>query len=276
MSRCTLLAVLVVGCSDKGDDSSGGSPDDSGQVATDLDEDGFSVPEDCDDDDPAIHPEADETCDEVDNDCDGDVDDDPVDAMTYFSDSDGDGYGTGKGVVSCEPVAGSVENGDDCDDADPAINPESVEVCDEGGVDEDCDSLVDDEDDSLDPSTGTTLYADADGDGYGDATSAITACGELAGYATIADDCDDADATISPVAEEVCGDGIDNNCDLTAEGCEWVGEVLESDAYAELNGAPVMYGSFGNNLAGLDANGILAKTFEALGKDLKLDKVQLA
>jgi 1-deoxy-D-xylulose-5-phosphate synthase len=28
--------------------------------------------------------------------------------------------------------------------------------------------------------------------------------------------------------------------------------------------------------AGLDANGILAKTFEALGKDLKLDKVQLA
>lgn len=51
---------------------------------------------------------------------------------------------------------------------------------------------------------------DADGDGY----SAPGACtGSM-------DDCNDNDATVNPGAEEVCGDGIDNNCDGSAdEGC---------------------------------------------------------
>jgi hypothetical protein len=252
----TLLAILLVGCNDKGDDSSGGgNGDDSGDIVTDVDADGFPLPDDCDDDDAEIHPEASELCDGVDNDCNGDVDDDPVDAVTYFTDADGDGYGAGKGVASCETVAGSVENGEDCDDTLAEVNPDAAEVCDDLDVDEDCDSLVDDDDDSLDASTATTLYADTDGDSYGDAAVSITSCGGLAGYVAVADDCDDANAKISPAAEEICGDDIDNNCDLTAEGCEWIGEVHESDAHAELNGAPVMYGNFGMNLTGLDANG---------------------
>jgi hypothetical protein len=50
----------------------------------DADADGFFVGEDCDDADPAVHPEAAEVCDDsIDNDCDGmidaeDVDDCPV------------------------------------------------------------------------------------------------------------------------------------------------------------------------------------------------------
>jgi hypothetical protein len=254
MPKYTLpLAMLAIGCSDKGDDSNGG--DDSGQVVTDVDKDGFSPPEDCDDDDPSIHPEADETCDEVDDDCDGTVDDDPVDAIAYFTDSDADGYGAGKSVLSCEPVAGSVENADDCDDANPSIHPGAVEVCDEADTDEDCDSLVDDEDDSFDVSTGTTVYADADGDGYGDAASEISVCDELPGYVATADDCNDASAAVNPAAEEVCGDGLDNNCDSTAEGCELSGEIYEADAHAQLTGAPLRYGAFGHELTGLDSNG---------------------
>ena len=50
--------------------------------------------DDCDDDDGAINPDADEVCDNEDNDCDGTVDeDDAVDATTWYEDGDGDGYG---------------------------------------------------------------------------------------------------------------------------------------------------------------------------------------
>jgi MYXO-CTERM domain-containing protein len=49
---------------------------------------------------------------------------------------------------------------------------------------------------------------DADADGYAD-----SACG--------GNDCDDSNATVHPGASEVCGDGIDQNCNaLTDEGCD--------------------------------------------------------
>jgi hypothetical protein len=49
--------------------------DDDDVVATDNDNDGYPTPEDCNDANPAIHPDAAELCDLVDNDCDGAVDD---------------------------------------------------------------------------------------------------------------------------------------------------------------------------------------------------------
>ena len=48
------------------------------------------------------------------------------------------------------------------------------------------------------------VLLDADGDGF----TAANLCGEGS-----MDDCNDNDASINPGAEEVCGDGIDNNCD---------------------------------------------------------------
>ena len=94
-------------------------------------------------------------------------------------DDDGDGYED----EAC--------GGDDCDDADPAINPGTAEVCDDG-VDNDCDGKVDWAD--LD-----CICWDDDGDGYDD-----EACG--------GDDCDDADPGVNPGADEICADGIDNDC----------------------------------------------------------------
>ncbi|RKH37215.1 putative metal-binding motif-containing protein [Corallococcus sicarius] len=62
----------------------------------------------------------------------------------------------------------------------------------------------------------TRYYRDADGDGYGSTTSIYTACTPPAGYTTQRFDCNDtvgSGASINPGATEVCGNGIDDNCD---------------------------------------------------------------
>jgi hypothetical protein len=93
---------------------------------------------DCNDADPAINPAASETCDGVDNDCNGLVDD-GLQLSTYYRDADGDGYGwAADSVQACQPPAGYVSNGSDCNDADPSINPAASETCGDG-VDQDCD-----------------------------------------------------------------------------------------------------------------------------------------
>ena len=118
---------------------------DSGDIDLDQDNDGFIAIEDCDDQNPAIHPNATEVCDEIDNDCDGFIDgeDDSLeDGSTIYVDVDGDGYGApGTESLSCSTNETHVTNGDDCDDTDAFIYPDAIEICD--GIDSDCDGLPD-------------------------------------------------------------------------------------------------------------------------------------
>jgi hypothetical protein len=183
-------------------EDTGGDPPATSPV--DADADGWALPDDCADDDAAIHPGAVEVCDDADNDCDGTTDVDAVDAVTTFADVDGDTYGDPDTTsVSC-PGPGRVGVAGDCEDDDPAVHPDAAETCDE--VDQDCDGAVDE---------GTTRvwYVDGDGDGYGDPESAFEACDHAPGRAALGEDCDDGDAGRYPGAPEVVDDGVDQDCD---------------------------------------------------------------
>ncbi|PNU20139.1 hypothetical protein C2E25_08795 [Geothermobacter hydrogeniphilus] len=164
----------------------------TGPTCTDLDKDGFYVEgqacgtmADCDDSNAAINPGAAENCsDGIDNNCNGLIDSqDPaaVGCPAQCTDADNDGFNV-DGTAGCGPQ--------DCDDQDAAINPGTAEVCGDN-IDNDCDGQVDEGCVSSCP--------DADADGFTDA-----ACG--------GSDCDDAEPLINPGMKDLCGNGIDENC----------------------------------------------------------------
>jgi len=87
---------------------------------------------------------ASELCNALDDDCNGVVDDNAADALTWYADIDGDGYGDLLVIQSsCSQPGGYVADATDCDDAEPNVFPTAYEVCD--GLDNDCNDLVDDD-----------------------------------------------------------------------------------------------------------------------------------
>jgi hypothetical protein len=65
--------------------------------------------DDCDDLDATINPDGVEVCDGADNDCDGTADgSDAIDALSWYVDSDGDGYGDASTtVLACSQPSSS-------------------------------------------------------------------------------------------------------------------------------------------------------------------------
>ncbi|MBX2958902.1 MAG: putative metal-binding motif-containing protein [Flavobacteriales bacterium] len=132
----------------------------------------------------------------------------------YYADRDGDGFGDSYNLVfACTQPTGYVTDNTDCNDNNSNSNPNATEICD--NIDNNCDGQIDE---------GITLvlqYIDSDGDGYGDYNSPPSYfCTLEPGFSLTNDDCNDMDGSTNPGATEICGDGIDNDCDGTQDnGC---------------------------------------------------------
>jgi len=214
-------------------DGDGYGDAETGQVSCDPDSGWVEDGTDCDDDDADVNPGADETCNELDDDCDGEVDE-GLEA-TWYQDVDGDGYGDATTEqVSCDPGSGWVADGTDCDDSDDQVNPGASEIC--NGIDDDCDDAVDDADPDI--ADASVWYQDDDDDGYGQDDAVLDACEQPIGYAAYGGDCDDADPQYNPGAtEDDCDDPNDYNCDgsvayADGDGDGWAAcrECDDSDA----------------------------------------------
>lgn len=168
--------------------------------------------DDCDDSAGDVHPGSSETCDGRDEDCDLSVDE-GLPLETWWRDEDGDGYGGAlESTESCSnPGAGWSSESTDCDDETPLVSPDASEACD--ALDNDCDGVVDE------GYTLQTWWLDGDGDGFGGETSVAACASPGPSYVGVGGDCDDGDASVSPVAEEVCGDGVDQDCDGSSPSC---------------------------------------------------------
>ncbi|MEZ4320892.1 MAG: SUMF1/EgtB/PvdO family nonheme iron enzyme [Myxococcota bacterium] len=116
-------------------------PVDPGDV--DADRDGFVGRDDCNDDDPDIHPGQTESPNQIDDDCDG-----VIDEGTIFYDDDGDGFCEQN---PCAADCGLSDCSGDCDDTQRVVYPGAPELCD--GLSNDCNWAGDERD-------------DRDGDGY--------------------------------------------------------------------------------------------------------------
>ena len=187
--------------------------------------------DDCDDELDTVNPGMTEICDGVDNDCNTLIDEDDAgldvtSLIRYHLDEDEDGYGQPATFEwSCSPIDGYADNMLDCNDDDDTINPDATEICDIG-VDNDCDGLVDDADDSLDLSSTPTWFEDNDGDGFGstEPEGGVYTCQPpaLSGWASNSDDCNDSNATIGSSGdwwEDTDGDGYGSGDLLGIDSC---------------------------------------------------------
>lgn len=152
--------------------------------------------------------------------------------ITYYSDSDTDGFGDLNTPLSaCTPPIGYVTNSTDCNDNNFAINPNGIEIC--NTTDDDCDGIINE------GFTFLTYYADADADGFGNPSVSLIACSIPAGYVSNNGDCNDANPLIKPGAAEVCN-LIDDNCNgQINEGLVFVNYYLDADLDAFGAGAPI-------------------------------------
>ena len=105
-----------------------------------------------------------------------------------------------------------------------------------------------------------TLYADADGDGFGNVAVNTTGCeGNIIGYVTNATDCDDSRNDVYPGAPGT-QDGVDNDCsggELGPDEQSQCPEDIDGDGLVNVNDVLLLLGEFGCTVGcTFDLNGV--------------------
>lgn len=165
----------------------------------DNDADGYSANcGDCNDNNANIHPNAAETCNNIDDDCDSQIDE----ALTTSCGTSSTGacrYGT----KTCSNGQWSQCTGN----IDPV-----AESC--NGIDDDCDTLTDEENAQY----CITYYRDNDNDAYGQSSNSKCLCSPQDPYDSLQkDDCNDDNTNINPGKNELCNNGLDDDCNSLAD-----------------------------------------------------------
>ena len=128
--------------------------------------------------------------------------------------------------------------------------------------------------------SGLTWGLDLDGDGFGRADQVLVQCEEPSGYVLNTGDCDDEDAEIHPDAQEVCEEGIDDDCDGTYGAC-----LLAPDTSTD-HGDYIVFGAeehdrFGHKLAPAcidtpeSAQGLWVSAPTSIGGDARWNRLVL-
>ena len=99
---------------------------------------------------------------------------------------------------------------------------------------------------------------DPTGDDTGDSGEPVDADGD---GVPASEDCDDDDPYVSPELEEICGDGLDNDCDGTPNGCRLEGELDTTAAVLTISHSPGASTEYVGNevsvLGDVDADGVV-------------------
>jgi Putative metal-binding motif/Secretion system C-terminal sorting domain len=257
-----IITVTVNGTTYYQDQDGDGFGSNLTTIACSLPQGYATVSGDCDDGNQNANPNATEVCDGIDNDCDGSIDE-GLTQNTYYVDNDGDGFGSTTTFLSCLPNApsGYSANNTDCNDNNAGVNPASPEVCD--NADNNCNTQIDE------GVPTNTYYRDVDGDTYGDPLVTTASCFNTAptGYVANDDDCDDSNAGINPLALEIPGNSIDENCDGVDGAVDFDNDGFDNTVDCNDNnvnvypGAPEICDGLDNNCAGGVDEGLPQNTY---------------